>query len=214
MTLEEHQAMTFHQGAKRLALATLGMVATAWWISACQPAQQTQQKTQTNPNTASQTSANLVERGKYLVTVAACEECHTPLKPGTQGPERDESRRLSGHPQNAKLSPPKFSVSGWSGAISETGTAFYGPWGIAFAANLTPDDETGIGIWDEEMFINAIRSGKHWGQGRPIAPIMPWHYYAQMSDDDLKAIFAYLKSLPPIKNEVPELIPPPGAKAQ
>lgn len=64
------------------------------------------------------------------------------------------------------------------------------------------------------MFINAIRSGKHWGQGRPIVPIMPWRYYAQMSDEDLKAIFAYLKSLPPIKNEVPELIPPPGAKSE
>ncbi|NSW79395.1 MAG: c-type cytochrome [Chthonomonadetes bacterium] len=195
-------------------LATAGALAAALWITACQPAQQPQQQAQTDTQSSAQTETNLVERGKYLVTVAACDECHTPFKTGANGPERDMSRRLSGHPQGTKLSTPKFGAKGWAVAIDETGTAFFGPWGIAFAANLTPDEETGIGIWDEQMFINAIRTGKHWGQGRPIAPIMPWHNYAQMTDEDLKAIFAYLKSLPPIKNEVPELIPPPGTKTE
>ncbi len=199
-----------------MTLATAGALAAVLWITACQSAQQPQQKTQSDiqSSTIQTANANLVERGKYLVTVAACDECHTPLKMGANGPERDKSRRLSGHPQGTKTSAPKFGAKGWAMAIDETGTAFFGPWGIAFAANLTPDEETGVGIWDEQMFINAIRTGKHWGQGREIAPIMPWRHYAQMSDEDLKAIFAYLKSLPPIKNEVPELIPPPGAKTE
>lgn len=205
--------MTSQNRLTQLISATLVATVAVVWITACQSPHQSQ-PIQKEETTSAQTSANLVERGKYLVAVAACEECHTPIKPGSTSMERDESRRLSGHPQGAQLTFSKTSASGWTMAISETGTAFLGPWGVAFAANLTPDEETGIGIWDEEMFINAIRSGKHWGQGRPIVPIMPWRYYAQMSDEDLKAIFAYLKSLPPIKNEVPELIPPPGAKSE
>lgn len=199
---------------KNLTLATLGAAATVTWLISCQPAQQPEQKAQQGTETTAAPTADLVERGKYLVTVAACEECHTPIKPGAAGLERDESRRLSGHPQSETVEAPKAASTAWRYAVSKTGTAFYGPWGVAFAANLTPDDETGIGIWDEQMFINAMRSGKQWGQGRELAPIMPWQYYAQMTDDDLKAIFAYLKSLPPIKNEVPKLIPPPGAKAE
>lgn len=207
--------MILQTGAARVTLATAGALAAALWITACQPAQQPQQKTQSDPqsSTTQTPDASMVERGKYLVTVAACGECHTPLKPGSNW-ERDESRLLSGHPQGTKLAATKLTTSGLASAVDETGTAFFGPWGVAFAANLTPDEETGIGIWDEQMFINAMRTGKHWGQGREIAQIMPWRHYAQMSDEDLKAIFAYLKSLPPIKNEVPELIPPPGAKTE
>ncbi len=182
------------------------------WIAGCQSARPPKEA-QTSSSTQVQSPANLVERGKYLVTVGVCDECHTPFKMGANGPERDMSRRLSGHPASDKVTPPNLSRV-WEVAVSASGTAFAGPWGVAFAANLTPDEETGIGVWDEQMFINTMRSGKHWGQGRPIARIMPWHNYAQMSDEDLKAIFAFLKSLPPIKNEVPEWIPPAGAKGQ
>lgn len=83
-------------------------------------------------------------------------------------------------------------------------TATIGPWGASFAANLTPDIETGIGGWQPEMFINALRTGKHLGAGRPILPPMPWQTIGTLSDEDLRAIFAYLKSLPPIKNKVQE----------
>ncbi|MGQ9790134.1 MAG: c-type cytochrome [Armatimonadota bacterium] len=177
---------------KQLMSATLVATVAVVWITACQSPRQPQREAQTNGTTPKQTSANLVERGKYLVAVAACEECHTPIKSGSTSSERDDSRFLSGHPQGAKVTFSKTPASGWTMAVSETGTAFLGPWGVAFAANLTPDEETGIGIRDEEMFINTIRSGKHWGQGRPITPIMPWRHYAQMSDEDLRAIFAYL----------------------
>ncbi|MCS6831536.1 MAG: cytochrome c [bacterium] len=195
-----------------LALATTVTVCSMW-IAGCQPQQKTAQKEQPAQATTA-APQDLIQRGKYLVTVAACGECHTPHKMGPNGPEPDETRLLSGHPQDEKVTPPANTPQNWTIMAWRTNTAFFGPWGIAFAANLTPDEETGIGIWDEQMFINAIRSGKHWGAGRDIARIMPWHQYAQMTDDDLKAILAYLKSLPPIKNEVPELIPPSGKNAQ
>jgi hypothetical protein len=87
-------------------------------------------------------------------------------------------------------------------------TAAVGPWGISFAMNLTPDDQTGIGLWTEEIFVNAMRTGKHMGAGRPILPPMPWFNLAEADTEDLRAIYAYLRSLPPIKNQVPSAIPP------
>ena len=85
-----------------------------------------------------------------------------------------------------------------------TNTAYAGPWGISYAINLTPDHNTGLGIWTEEMFVKSIKTGKHFGTSRPIQPPMPWQWYRYLSDDDLKAIFAYLKSVPAIPNRVPD----------
>ena len=81
--------------------------------------------------------------------------------------------------------------------------------------NLTPDENTGIGIWTEDMFLKAIREGKHMGTSRPILPPMPWPVYRNYSDDDLKAVFAYLKSLPPASNRIPDavIVEPPAAAA-
>jgi hypothetical protein len=87
-------------------------------------------------------------------------------------------------------------------------TAAVGPWGVSFAMNLTPDDETGTGRWTEEHFVQAMRTGKHLGAGRPILPPMPWPNLQHATDDDLKSIFTYLKSIKPIKNAVPQPIPP------
>ncbi len=89
-------------------------------------------------------------------------------------------------------------------------TAWAGPWGVSFAVNLTPDRETGIGEWNEEMFIKAMRTGKHQGQpnGRDILPPMPWPDLKDLTDGDLKAIWAYLRSVPPVKNQVPFPLPP------
>ena len=84
-------------------------------------------------------------------------------------------------------------------------TGAVGPSGVSFAANLTPDNETGIGTWPPEMFINTTRSGKHLGAGRPIPPPpMSWQGIGQLSDKDLKVMFAYLKSLKPVKNKIPQ----------
>ena len=154
-----------------------------------------------------------VARGKYLVTFGSCNDCHTPFKLGPNGPEPDFSRALSGHP--AEFGVPKAPALGdgpWVWAGSGTNTAFAGPWGISFTANLTPDKETGLGNWTEEQFIKALRTGRHEGNGRPIVPPMPWRFVGSLNDDDLKAVFAYLKSLPPIHNKVPAPIDPEEPK--
>ena len=153
-------------------------------------------------------SPDLVGGGRYLVAIMACNDCHTPFKMGKTGPEPDMTRMLSGHPENMKLPPPPKLEGGWMMAGSATNTAWAGPWGVSYTANLTPDQNTGIGIWTEDMFIKAMRSGKHMGTSRTILPPMPWPWYAKMRDDELKAIFAYLKSIPPIRNRVPDPTPP------
>jgi hypothetical protein len=89
-----------------------------------------------------------------------------------------------------------------------TGTAFAGPWGVSFTANLTPDQNTGLGIWTEDMFIRTLRTGRHMGASREILPPMPWFNYGQMSDEDLKAVYAFLRTIRPIHNRVPEPLPP------
>ena len=166
-------------------------------------------------NHASPTATDVVERGRYLVTLGACNECHTPFAMGPQGPAPDMTRMLSGHPSSLEPPPPPAMTDGfWITAGNMTNTAFAGPWGITFAPNLTPH-ETGLGVWTEEMFIQSIREGKHMGTGRPILPPMPWPAYSQMTDADLHAMFMYLQSIPPIENAAPQakIAPPPPAAA-
>ena len=93
-----------------------------------------------------------------------------------------------------------------------TNTAFAGPWGVSFTANLTPDPETGLGKWTEEMFIATMRTGRHQGKGRPVLPPMPVQILAALDDEDIKSVFAYLQSLPPVKNRVPAPIDPTEEK--
>lgn len=150
-----------------------------------------------------------VERGKYLVTIMGCNDCHTPLRQGENGPEPDMSRALSGHPADLVMPPaPALGHGPWLWVGAATMTAFTGPWGVSYSANLTPDKETGLGSWSEETFMKAIRTGKHMGIGRPILPPMPWPMYRNATDDDLKAMFAYLQSIPPIRNQVPQPVEP------
>jgi hypothetical protein len=153
-------------------------------------------------------------RGEYLVSIAGCHDCHTPWKMGAMGPEPDMTRPLSGHPAEVIMPPPPdMPMTGlWLWAGSATNTAFAGPWGVSYAFNLTPDQNTGLGIWTEDMFVNAIRTGRHMGTARPILPPMPWPVYNNMTDDDLKSVFAYLKSIPAISNRVPDpvIVEPPA----
>lgn len=153
-----------------------------------------------------------VARGEYLVTIGGCNDCHTPWIMGKNGPEPDMSRMLSGHPENMPMpDAPKLGNGPWVVAAAGTNTAWAGPWGVSFTKNLTPEPLTGIGIWDEALFIKTIRSGRHWGSSRPILPPMPWFNYAKMTDEDLKSVYAYLRTIKPIKNQVPDAIlaPPP-----
>ena len=149
----------------------------------------------------------LIEHGKYLVTIGGCHDCHTPKKFGPEGMSFDMDRQYMGHPADDVLPEVPDGVlgmEGWGFLGNHHLTGFAGPWGLSYAANLTPDEETGIGSWTEEMFIKAMRTGQHMGEGRPILPPMPWFNLAEAKDEDLKAMFAYFQSLPAIYNPVPE----------
>lgn len=117
----------------------------------------------------------LLERGNYLVnTIMACGNCHTPMTP--QGP--DVSRALSG---GLRFNEPVFDV---------------------YASNITPDVETGIGAWSDEDIKNALVHGER-PDGTTLAPIMPSAFYRALSERDLNAVVAYLRSVPAVANEVP-----------
>jgi len=125
-----------------------------------------------------------VVRGRYLVTIMSCNDCHTP---GYFYGQPDTLRRLSG------------SELGW-----------VGPWGVVHARNLTPDTATGIGKWSKEEIVKALRSGNT-PDGSQLAPIMPWMNYASILDDnDAMAIASYLKSLPPVTHKNLDRVPPGG----
>lgn len=156
----------------------------------------------------SQPAPSPVERGKYLVTALGCDECHSPKRMTERGPVVDESKRLSGAPSGYPPPPALDPGSPWGAVATLDQTTWAGPWGVSRAANLTPDEETGLGVWSEEVFIKALRAGKHMGVGRPILPPMPAANYGRLSDEDLKAVYAFLRSLPPIKNAVPPPDPP------
>jgi cytochrome c553 len=156
----------------------------------------------------------MVKRGEYLVNAIGCGDCHTPMKMGPKGPEPDMTRLLSGHPKEMTL--PASPITGpgpWMAAVSASFTAWAGPWGVSYTRNLTPDKETGLGDWTELNFIQTIRNGKRQGKGRDLLPPMPWQALRNLNDDDLKSIFAYLKTIPVVSNAVPEPIPPAGQPA-
>jgi cytochrome c len=137
-----------------------------------------------------------VERGRYLVSIAACHDCHSP-KIDAQGTP-DPKRLLSGRPIDTM--PPLQGVNEIRASLDLT--AWAGPWGNSYAANLTPDPETGLGArYNEAAFVRTIRTGVK-PEGENLSPPMPWPVYRNMTDEDLKAIFAYLQTLTPVKNVV------------
>lgn len=161
---------------------------------------------------ATESHEAMVERGKTLVTIGGCHDCHTPKKMGPAGPEPDMSRMLSGHPESEPAPAPYQPAAGTPWVIATTAelTSWSGPWGVSYPANLTPDTNTGLrsGVWTEDLFIKAMRTGKHMGSARDILPPMPWQMIGQLSDADLKAIWAYLGTIPPILNHVPDPVTP------
>ncbi|NNE29412.1 MAG: diheme cytochrome c-553 [Saprospiraceae bacterium] len=152
-----------------------------------------------------------LERGKYLVGIIGCGDCHTPKKMTDMGPVPDFDRLLMGFPAEAKLpaiNKSEITPGKWVLFAGDL-MAAVGPWGISYAANLTPHD-SGIGTWSFEQFKRAMTEGKHKGleNGRPVLPPMPWQSYREMSDQDLEAIYTYLMSIKPIENVVPTVVAP------
>ena len=121
---------------------------------------------------------------------------------------------LSGHPEQMGSLPATTAQGPWLWSGAATNTAFSGPWGVSYAANITPDQNTGLGIWTEEMFVKAIRTGRHMGTSREILPPMPWPAFRNANDDDLKAIYAYLRTIKSVVNHVPDPQPPASIVAE
>lgn len=154
----------------------------------------------------------LVKRGEYLVTIMGCHDCHSPKRMGAQGPELIPELMLSGYPADRPLGKvSKEALEGGWALFNGDLTAGVGPWGASFAANIT-SDETGIGNWSLEQFKKALTQGKSKGLdgSRMLLPPMPWMNFKGMKDEDIEAIFNYLKSTNPVNNVVPAPIPPDG----
>ncbi len=149
-------------------------------------------------------TANRVARGKYLVTIGLCNDCHSPKIDANGTPDWS----LSGRP--ATTMPPSQKEGEIRGSMDLT--AWSGPWGISYSANLTPDPETGLGKrYNEAKFIKALRTGKK-PEGEPLLPPMPWPMIGQMTDEDLKSVWAFLQTLKPVKNNVRTAVAPQAAK--
>ena len=184
------------------AVILTGVLATAS-VNAAKPASQ--------PVAA---AGDRVVRGKYLVDIMGCHDCHTPWK---TRPERSRdghvarADRPSGGFEDAASA--RTAPRPVDGTVGATMTAWSGPWGTSFTMNLTPDKETGLGDWTEEQFIATMKTGRDRGKGRPLLPPMPYFNLAKLSDEDIRSVFAYLQSLPPVKNRVPQPIDPPETVA-
>ena len=151
-----------------------------------------------------------IKMGKILTEEFGCVDCHTPKIIINDQIMIDEKKLFSGHPQDNILPdfPPELVGPGkWRGLYTSSMTAWGGPWGISYSANLTPDKQTGIGNLSEENFMSVIKLGIHSSLSRKMLPPMPWNEVSRLGDDELRAIFVYLKSLKPIKNKVPESKP-------
>jgi len=161
--------------------------------------------TDNKKQTATADSAAMVKRGSYLVNAMGCDDCHSPKRMGAHGPEIIPELRFSGFRHDGQLPPIDTSViaKGWT-LFAPDFTSAAGVWGISYAGNIT-SDATGIGNWTEQNFLRAIKQGKLKGleNGRDLLPPMPWFVYKNLTDEDLKSIFAYLKTTKPVENVVP-----------
>lgn len=155
-----------------------------------------------------------IAHGKYLVDAIGCGDCHTPWRwdEKLHEPVPETKLLFSGSPEGTK--PPVGTANPPEQVDNFFSKTYKGGWGVSFGANITPDKETGIGSWSFADFKRAMHDGKyksqwsHKGDGRPLMPPMPWEDFANLNDRDLHDIYNYLMSVPPVRNKVPEYIPP------
>lgn len=196
----------------KVSIFTLALVVLGGAAVLSQQACTSKAEAETIPAKKELSHSERLARGQYLTMISGCNDCHSPKIFTPQGMQLDSSRLLSGHPMNdplPKVDKKALKPGEWmlfSGDI----TAYVGPFGMSFSANLTPDSATGIGAWTEENFVQTLRTGKHLGQpgGRPLSPPMPWELIGRMSDEDLKSIYTFLQSIPPVSNRVHAPISP------
>lgn len=155
-----------------------------------------------------------IEYGKHLVTILDCNVCHTPKRMSERGPVLNLELMLSGRQADVPgLDINREEIESKGLTVTGDLTEWAGPWGVSYAGNLTPH-ETGIGSWSIEQFTLAMREGKFKGlsEGRTLLPPMPWESFSHLTDEELSAIFTYLKSIKPVDNLVPAALPPASAK--
>jgi len=206
--------MKTNQLHKKTTLTLALGIITSMGITSCN--ERTEQTNKTTGTAVSSESANKpvsyeekIKRGEYIVRIAGCGDCHSPKVVENGIPHEDPSLLLSGHPEKITIDKyDKATAKNWV-LFNMHNTAAVGPWGVSFAANLT-SDATGIGNWTEEQFMKAMKEGKYKGMEgtRPLLPPMPWPNYSQMTNEDLSAVFAFLKTTKPVTNVVPAAIPP------
>lgn len=189
---------------------TLLILSAAALLTCCESATSQNSTAQKATGNNAVGQRELVKRGKYLVAIGGCNDCHSTKTMTANGPVPDPRYLLAGYVAEEKLPIQGVSAAknGWV-LFNMNNTAAVGPWGTSYAANLTPD-ATGIGNWTLENFTKALREGKYKGKDntRSLLPPMPWPNYATMTDQDIEAVFTYLKSLTPVKNAVPAPLPP------
>jgi cytochrome c553 len=162
--------------------------------------------------TLSPAAVSPIARGQYLVTIIGCNDCHSPHD---QTGKVIAGKELSGHPENAPL--PEWDPSLFKrnvvATFDPTMTAFAGPFGVSVAPNITPDLETGL-VVSVEGLTQSWRTGNHWKFNRPVLPPMPMEAFKALTDEDIRAIYAYLMSVPAVKNKAPDSVvaaPPPSS---
>ena len=204
---------------KKISVVTLIILMSLIFIfSRCNQGQTDNSET-TKDSTQTQTQAALpayggfesqVAWGKHIVTIVGCNDCHTPKKMGSAGPEDNMDLALSGSPSQMQGININRKEIESKGLASTNMLEWIGPWGISYTANITSDSTTGIGNWTLDQFIRTFKTGKYGGapEGRNLLPPMPWQGIAQMTDDELKAVYTYLESTKPIHNIVPQPQPP------
>lgn len=153
----------------------------------------------------------LIAMGAQLVKKMGCHDCHSPKMMTKNGLIPDPERILSGFPQEevlAEVNPELMKDGNWI-LMNQGITAFVGPWGTSYSANLT-SDATGIGNWTEEAFKIAITEGWYKGirDGRKLLPPMPWQNLTDLADEEIHAMYTYLQSTTPVNNVVPPPVPP------
>lgn len=186
-----------------LAILTLVVVLTG-----CSNNRKGENQEAQQPQTSTMTAEQMVQRGEYIVNLGGCHDCHSPKEMGPKGPEIIKDRMLSGYPSERPVmqGDPEVLKQGWVLFVPDL-TSASGPWGVSFSANIT-SDQTGIGNWTEENFMRALKEGKFKGlaNSRELLPPMPWQNFANVTDEDIRALFLYLKSTPAVNNVVPAAI--------
>ena len=202
---------------KKLNLPAVAITMSSFLLLACNSGRTSQDKSSPAPDTVSANQyggfSSQVAWGQHLVSIGGCNDCHTPKIMTNMGPVPDTAMYLAGHPAN--VPPPQINrteIESKGLIVTNDLSVWIGPWGISYAANLTPDT-TGTGGWSEAQFLRVFRGGKAKGIEGNRLLLPPMSFVAEglnhaASDEELKAVFAYLKSVKPVDNVVPAPIPP------